>query len=85
MAWFDIAPFKFYALILSRGVGGAWARHIAGAPLAVFDNGAIAVRLADPPPREAGALACFVHPAGTGICFVPSSGRWRASPDLPGV
>jgi hypothetical protein len=70
---------------LSRGAGGAWARNIASASLAVRDNGGVAARSAEPPLRAQGAFLWFIHPTGTGICCVPRSRRWLASPDLRGV
>ena len=42
-------PVRICALTLSRGAGGAWARNIASASLAVRDNGGVAARSAEPP------------------------------------
>jgi len=78
-------PVRICALTLSRGAGGAWARNIASASLAVRDNSGVAARSAEPPWRAPGAFLCLIHPTGTGICCVPRSGRWLASPDLRGV
>jgi hypothetical protein len=74
-------PARTRAVTLSRGAGGACARNIASASLAVSDNGGVAVRPVDPPVRAPGAFACFSHPAATDICIVLSPGRWLASPD----
>jgi hypothetical protein len=57
-------PVRICALTLSRGAGGAWARNIASASLAVRDNGGVAARSAEPPFRAQGAFLCLVHPAG---------------------
>jgi len=56
-------PVRICALTLSRGAGGAWARNIASASLAVRDNGGVAARSAEPPLRAQGAFLCLVHPA----------------------